>query len=300
MKLLKSLKKPAVYFAIYLGMQILVSAIIGVFLGVYVGATSTDPTTISTNIAEIIQRNVFVISLVASLVTLFIYNLMLKRRGNSLVKMCGVKKVSIKNVTLIVIMGTCLAFLSSIVVGLLQEFFTDYSTISDSINSVTDVVRNTSGEVSEGGVVQTRSTLQVVMAWLGMFSMIIGVPVFEEVLFRGLIFNSLKNHLKIGGCVVVSAIIFGIAHMNILQGIYACFLGALLAIVYYKTKTIWAPIIMHVVYNFFGGFAITIIAEKLGEKIFLILVGVAAVVLPITIIIFLKNNKVERQIQIEA
>ena len=137
------------------------------------------------------------------------------------------------------------------------------------------------------------------MAWIGMFSMIIGVPVFEEVLFRGLIFNSLKSHLKIGWCVVVSAIIFGIAHMNVLQGIYACFLGVVLAIAYEKTKTIWAPIIMHVIYNFFGGYAITIIAEKVGLELLYIIFGVAAIILPITLIIFLKNNKVEKSIEID-
>ncbi|MCM1988605.1 CPBP family intramembrane glutamic endopeptidase [Oceanirhabdus seepicola] len=294
MKLLKGLKKPVLYFVIYLVMQIVVGAFVGICLVAYVGATG-DISNISVNAEEIIQKNVFAITLFAALLTLIIYHFMLKSKENSLAKYCGVRKVSIKNATLIIIMGTCLAFLSSLVVGLLQDFFTDYATINESISSVTDAVKNTGGELTH-----TRSSVEVIMAWIGMFSMIIGIPVFEEVLFRGLIFNSLKSHLKIGWCVVVSAIIFGIAHMNVLQGIYACFLGVVLAIAYEKTKSIWAPIIMHVTYNFLGGYAITIIAEKVGLELFYIIIGVAAIILPITLIIFLKNNKVEKSMQMDV
>lgn len=303
MKLLKSLKKPAIYFAIYFGMQIAVTIIVTICLGLYMGLTSdiaADVSSLSANMEEIILNNLFGITLLAALITLIIYHFMLKNKGDSLAKFCGVRKISIKNVTLILIMGTCLALLSSLVVGLLQDFFTDYATISESISSVTETVKNTGGELSGDGSITTRVSIEVIMAWIGMFSMIVGIPVFEEVLFRGLIFNSLKGHLKIGWCVVISAIIFGIAHMNVLQGIYACFLGVVLAIAYEKTKTIWAPIIMHVIYNFFGGYAITIIADNVSLELLYIIFGVAAIILPITLIIFLKNNRVEKVLEIDV
>lgn len=74
-------------------------------------------------------------------------------------------------------------------------------------------------------------------------------PVLEELMFRGVIYNRIKEITNPIVAIVLSAIAFGAFHLNWVQGIYAATLGTLLAYLYYKYKTIWASIIMHVTCN---------------------------------------------------
>ena len=74
--------------------------------------------------------------------------------------------------------------------------------------------------------------------------------VFEELLFRGVLFNSFNK--KWGPVVgaILSALLFGIFHMNWLQGIYAFIFGIVLAYSYYKSNSLYVPITFHFVNNF--------------------------------------------------
>lgn len=73
--------------------------------------------------------------------------------------------------------------------------------------------------------------------------------IFEELLFRGVIFNSFNKKFNPLVAAIVSALIFGIYHMNWLQGIFAFILGMSLAYVYLKTNTLFIPIILHFINN---------------------------------------------------
>lgn len=75
------------------------------------------------------------------------------------------------------------------------------------------------------------------------------VPVAEELVFRGLIYRRLRRYSKILPAILISAFLFGIYHGNVVQFIYAFFAGIGLAFVYEKKKSIFAPIILHVVMN---------------------------------------------------
>lgn len=74
-------------------------------------------------------------------------------------------------------------------------------------------------------------------------------PFMEEVLFRGLIYNRLKIISEKTIAAYISAIIFGVYHMNLVQGLYTFVLGVLLVYVYEKYKTIWAPYLLHMAAN---------------------------------------------------
>ena len=45
------------------------------------------------------------------------------------------------------------------------------------------------------------------------------VPIVEELCFRGIVFNRLKRDLALWPAVVIQAVIFGVAHLNIVQGL---------------------------------------------------------------------------------
>ena len=73
--------------------------------------------------------------------------------------------------------------------------------------------------------------------------------VFEEILFRGVIFNSFNKKYNSFIAIFVSALIFGIYHMNWLQGIFAFIIGLMLGYVYLKSGSLWVPIILHFINN---------------------------------------------------
>lgn len=74
-------------------------------------------------------------------------------------------------------------------------------------------------------------------------------PVCEELIFRGLMFQRLCGYMKPMIAVLISALLFGMYHGNIVQGIYAFILGAVMALCYLRFQTLWAPILIHVVAN---------------------------------------------------
>ena len=80
----------------------------------------------------------------------------------------------------------------------------------------------------------------------------VGAPLAEELLFRGLIHRRLRKILKVVPAMIISSLLFGIIHGNIIQIIYATLIGLVAAYVYEKYKTLWAPIIFHAAANTFS------------------------------------------------
>jgi len=74
-------------------------------------------------------------------------------------------------------------------------------------------------------------------------------PVFEEILFRGLVFGELRKIATVRLALVIQALIFGIYHIDPIQGTYAVLIGLLLGYVYYRSSSIVAPMIVHVTIN---------------------------------------------------
>ncbi len=74
------------------------------------------------------------------------------------------------------------------------------------------------------------------------------VPIAEEIVFRGAIQRVLQNALgerKRWIAIVVSALIFGIIHFNLAQGLHAFLVGLLLGWLYSKTGSILPGFVFH-------------------------------------------------------
>jgi membrane protease YdiL (CAAX protease family) len=79
---------------------------------------------------------------------------------------------------------------------------------------------------------------------------IVGVaPVGEELLFRGLIFRGLIPSYRPFGATLISASLFGLAHMGPTRFIYATLVGIVLAMVLYRTASIIPAITAHAAFN---------------------------------------------------
>lgn len=77
----------------------------------------------------------------------------------------------------------------------------------------------------------------------------IAAPLAEEVIFRGIMYRRLLEYADKMTAVMISALIFGIYHGNLIQGVYALALGILLCFVYDSCDTLLAPVFLHIVCN---------------------------------------------------
>ncbi len=86
------------------------------------------------------------------------------------------------------------------------------------------------------------------------------VPIYEEMIFRGLILGALMKFFSWKKALLYSSLLFGLWHLKniyyydvyqtLRQVLYTgLFLGPILGYLTYKTKTIWAAVILHYLNN---------------------------------------------------
>lgn len=143
-----------------------------------------------------------------------------KKRRNSL----GIRYTApgIKRLGVVFVLGMSAAVSVNVIVSLSQiaRFSPKYQQVSEVIYS--------------GGL------------FMEIVSAVIAAPILEELFFRGMIYKRLRDMINVKAAVVISALFFGAFHGNLVQFVYAFIIGLMLAYVYEKFKTIWAPVIFHV------------------------------------------------------
>ncbi len=77
-------------------------------------------------------------------------------------------------------------------------------------------------------------------------------PFVEELLFRGIIFRLLKENYSLPLSVVVSSLLFAGVHFNYSDLDFLFIYGVIFCLVYFKTKSLWAPIVLHIMINFYS------------------------------------------------
>ena len=80
---------------------------------------------------------------------------------------------------------------------------------------------------------------------IGLFVFGVLTPVGEELIFRGVVYNRLRRYFLPEISIVVSALMFGIYHGNLVQFLYAFLMGLAMAYVYERTKRLMAPVLFH-------------------------------------------------------
>ena len=112
--------------------------------------------------------------------------------------------------------------------------------------------------------------------------------IFEELLFRKMLIDYSRK-IGNGFAIIVSALIFGIIHLNLSQTIFAFLLGLLFAIIYTKTGSIKTTMLIHFINNGFA--AITVIFKDNVNLIGICTLIFFVVSAIITIYQIIKNRK---------
>lgn len=85
---------------------------------------------------------------------------------------------------------------------------------------------------------------------IGILAIAIIGPICEEIMFReGICGTLLRSGAKPWTAILVSAVIFGIIHINPAQVPFAFAVGVILAILYYKTKSLIPSTVIHILNN---------------------------------------------------
>lgn len=99
--------------------------------------------------------------------------------------------------------------------------------------------------------------------WVNLIFVGLLAPIMEELVFRKILCDRLLP-LGEGYTVVLSAVIFGLAHGNFFQFFYAFALGLLFALIYVKTGRIRYTIAYHAIINIMGGVLAPWLLDRLG------------------------------------
>ena len=108
---------------------------------------------------------------------------------------------------------------------------------------------------------QDISTLLQITPWM-LFRVCVLFPVCEELIFRGAILNGLKRVVPFLVANIIQALLFGIYHGNIVQGIYAFILGLFIGYIYKTAGGLIYTCVLHMSINFMGMFLESLIPES--------------------------------------
>lgn len=99
-------------------------------------------------------------------------------------------------------------------------------------------------------IVNSLRDMDKIPAFLISYEIVIG-PIFEEILFRGIMLNGLVKKYSNKMAIITSSIIFGLVHFNIYQFSMAFLFGLFLAFLYLKTHSIILCIFAHIFHNIY-------------------------------------------------
>lgn len=98
-------------------------------------------------------------------------------------------------------------------------------------------------------VVQDNDTFYSYPLLLRIIVFVILVPISEEILFRGVIYSHLKSIIPYWAAALMTGAVFGIYHGNLMQGIYAFFMGTIMCLILHYGGTFAYPVLFHLIAN---------------------------------------------------
>lgn len=110
-------------------------------------------------------------------------------------------------------------------------------------------------------------------------------PIVEEIIFRGLILQYLgRAGARFLVANLIQAVLFGVFHMNFVQGIYTALLGFLLGWLAYRYDSILVPMVLHAIFNLFGTVLVDLESRFLPDIVLTLIILGSVPLLVITIL----------------
>ncbi len=164
--------------------------------------------------------------LVTNIVVVALFAVIIYARGGKFKKYVAIESASVRSVVFSAFSGAGLWLISQAVIS---KFFSGTTVFNEYSKHI--------GELMGENIV------------LAMFVSVIIAPVVEEIVFRGALYRAFERLSAGWIAVIVSAVLFAIAHVNPMHMAYAFVLGILLGMIRLKSKSIIPCIALHFVYN---------------------------------------------------
>lgn len=202
--------------------------------------------TITAGTMDLYEQYAIVFILIAALICIPIYHKMYKKDCMLAGEMKKDIPISNKDIFAIAVSSAALALAMNNMISLtpLPRIFKGYE--------------DTNAVLYGGGFI-----LQVITA--GIFACIV-----EELSMRGITYLRMKRYWGTKTAMLLSALVFGLYHLNVVQAVYSFFLGLFFAWLYERYDSMWAPCIAHMSANLF---IILLSKSSIFEKTVTTLVG---------------------------
>lgn len=158
-----------------------------------------------------------------------------------------VKTVSVKKSFFIILFGFGFSVILLTCIFYSDRFFPSYGEVNSKILSQSNLIIN-------------------------IICTVLLIPVCEEIMFRGIIFNFFKKNYSLTTSIILQSLIFGISHGNVLQGMYTFIGGILLSLIYLYCDSIVGSILLHIVFNLFGSVILPSLLFKQNSINYLIVI----------------------------
>ncbi len=259
-------------------LSVLTVAVLGLIQGLrLVEEGETDPDTIKNVIIQSLNADVILaVSVFTAVICIAVFGLWYKRsridKG-----IPGIKGIfTVKSILYMLLLGAGLQVGISVLLNAIAmikpDWFNAYSEIMEQLG-------------------MGKSILSIVY-------IVLIAPVSEELIFRGVILEKSKKIMPFAAANILQALLFGIYHMNLVQGIYAFVIGMFLGMVCIKFKSLYASILLHMIINLSGIFLELILTEEILNTpvimVFIALLSLGAIVF--SLIKLLKNGISENKI----
>lgn len=280
----KQFGKAICYFLLYFGVQNIVGMvymmiyIVGASaeaagkaaaaadLGMAAGEIMPDVEAITLGAIDYMMQNQNGIVIISGIITiLFLLLFFLIRKKNMLAE-ANVTKTLVKNVPIAVGLGIGMMLTINFGLALLPEsWLVAYSRQSNML--------------VEG------TTVAIII------STMIMAPLIEELIFRGLMLSRLRKAVPDAAAIVITSLIFGLAHGQILWMTYTFVLGVVLAIVAVKSDSVIPSIILHMVFNTCGIVIPTLLGEFISGAVCVALLVIGILITAVLLAVLLKGKK---------
>lgn len=233
----------------------------------------------SIDIAEILQVTLLPTLLLAAVLTFWVAWLIHMIFRKRFLERLSFHKTSFTFISLSLIAGIGLqlpiGYLMNLVesTGMAPDFFKDYAELMEPL--------------------MTNQNLVLQILTVG-----IVVPVLEECIFRGMVFNQLRKNVPVALALIIQALLFGIAHMNVIQGSYAFLTGILMGLLLLWSDSLILPICMHMGMNTMG-VLFSSFGEGLSDTVYYVLTAISSILIVICMVLIgcmaKKQPQVSRQ-----
>lgn len=262
-KFFKATGKALLYLLSYLGIQVIVSFVSGIVLSVILMLengidTVNEAQYIESFTAKLTEYTIF-ITLISNILVLAIMWLFFKIRKRKLFGEIQLNKCSVKSIAAAGLFGISFGIVLDALISIIPFSESMQKSFTDSYSAL-----------SAGNTV------------ISFISVAIIAPIVEEVFFRGLIYTRLKSGMNKIAAALISSLLFGVMHGEIIWMLIGFMSGLALVWIFEKTKSLLGCIAVHIANNTLS--QLTAEITEIPDWVFYTILGIAVILLMGTVI----------------